>query len=92
MIILDSARKHGISDFDMLSVVADPNVIWRRGDGEIPERAKRTIESAQDELLLMSLQLPLEIIDMIRSNASENAQRINDYISSIVVGYFKPAL
>ena len=27
MIILDSARKRGISDFDMLSVVADPYVI-----------------------------------------------------------------
>ena len=27
MIILDSARKHGISDFDMLAVVADPYVI-----------------------------------------------------------------
>jgi hypothetical protein len=27
MIILDSARKHGISEFDMLAVVADPYVI-----------------------------------------------------------------
>ena len=27
MIILDSARKHGILDFDMLAVVADPYVI-----------------------------------------------------------------
>ena len=68
------------------------NVIWRKGDGEIPERAKRIVESAQDELLLMSLQLPLEIVDMIRSNASENSQTINDYISAILVGYFKTAL
>ncbi|MCL2773704.1 MAG: hypothetical protein FWD71_10180 [Oscillospiraceae bacterium] len=70
----------------------DSNVIWRKGNGEIPERAKRVVESAQDELLLMSLQLPPEIVDMIRSNASENAQTINDYISGIVVGYFKTAL
>ena len=27
MIILDSARKHGISDIDMLAVIADPYVI-----------------------------------------------------------------
>ena len=27
MIILESARKHGISDFDMLSVVAEPYII-----------------------------------------------------------------
>ena len=29
MIILDSARKHGISDIDMLEVVADPYVALR---------------------------------------------------------------
>ena len=65
------------------------NVIWRKGDGEIPERAKRIVESAHDELLLMSLQLPLEIVDMIRTKASENKQTINDYLSAIVAGYFK---
>jgi len=27
MIILDSARKHGISDFDMLAIIADPYVV-----------------------------------------------------------------
>ena len=27
MIILDSARKHGISDIDMLSVIAEPYVV-----------------------------------------------------------------
>ena len=27
MIILDSARKHGISDVDMLAIIADPYVI-----------------------------------------------------------------
>ena len=27
MIILDSARKHGISDFDILAVIANPYVI-----------------------------------------------------------------
>ena len=67
----------------------DSNVIWRKGDGEIPVRAKRIVESAQDELLLMSLQLPIKIADMIRLNASENKQTIHDYISAIVVGYFK---
>jgi len=68
------------------------NIIWRKGDGKIPEHAKRVVESAQDELLLMALQLPIEISEMIRSNADKNAQTINDYISAIVVGYFKTAL
>ena len=68
------------------------NVIWRKGDGEMPEHAKRAVKSAQDELLLMSLQLPIEIVDIIRSNADKNAQTINDYISAIVVGHFRTAL
>jgi len=58
----------------------------------MPVHVKRIVESAQDEMLLMSLQLPLKIVDMIRSNASKNTQTINDYISAIVVGYFKTAL
>jgi len=32
LIILSSARKHGISDIDMLEVVADPYVILRMRD------------------------------------------------------------
>ena len=36
MIILDSARKHGISDFDMLAVIADPYVIAELRD--VPEK------------------------------------------------------
>ena len=67
----------------------NPDVIWRRGNGEIPERAKYVVGSAHDELLLMSLQLPLEIVDIIRSNAGKNSQTVNDYISSIIVGYLQ---
>ena len=36
MIILDSARKHGISDIDMLAVIANPYVIAELRD--IPEK------------------------------------------------------
>jgi len=67
---------------------SDVNVIWRRGDGEMPTHAKQVVDSAQDDLLLMSLQLPFEIVDMIRNNARNNAQTVNDYISAIVVGHF----
>ena len=69
----------------------DASVIWRKGQGEIPEHAKRVVEAAQDELLLKSLQLPIEIIDVIRYNADKNAQTVNDYISDIVVGHFRTA-
>ena len=36
MIILDSARKHGISDFDILAVIADPYIIAELRDA--PEK------------------------------------------------------
>jgi hypothetical protein len=67
------------------------NVIWRRGDTEMPQRAKHVVEAAQDELLLKSLQLPHTIVDLIRFNADKNARTIIDYISDIVVEYFKVA-
>ena len=38
----------------------DVEVIWRRGDGELPTQAKHIVEAAQDELLLSALRLPSE--------------------------------
>ena len=67
----------------------DINVIWSRGDGEMPERAKRIVEEAQAELLLRSLRLPYEIADLVRYYADKNASTISDYISAIVVEHFK---
>ena len=67
------------------------NVIWRRGEGAIPEHAKYVVEAAQNELLLKSLQLPSGIVDMIRYNADKNAQTVNEYICAIVVGHLTTA-
>jgi len=67
------------------------DVIWRKGDGEMPDKAKRVVNAAREEKLLRSLQLPIEVVDTVRYNASKNDQTVNDYISSIVVGYIKPA-
>ena len=69
----------------------DTNVIWRKGDGEMPERAKKIVEEGQAELLLESLHLPFEIADLVRYNADKNARTVSDYISTIVVEYFKLA-
>jgi hypothetical protein len=69
----------------------DVNVIWRRGDGMMPEHVKRVVEAAKNELLLKSLQLPSETIDIIRYNADKNAQTVNEYISAIVVGHLTTA-
>ena len=59
--------------------------IWKRGDGDIPAKAKHVIEAARGELLFKTLELPTEIIDTIRYNAEKNSQTINDYISEIVI-------
>ncbi|MDR2712638.1 MAG: hypothetical protein LBB91_05935 [Clostridiales bacterium] len=70
---------------------SDANVIWRRGDGEMPEKVKHVVKAAQDELLLRSLQLPYSAVNTIRYNASKNNQTINDFISIIVMKSIEPA-
>ena len=57
----------------------------------MPEHAKCVVEAAQNELLLIYLQLPSEIVDMIRYNADKNAQTVNDYLAAIVGGHLTTA-
>ena len=63
----------------------DIKVIWQKGSGEMPEKAKHVVEAAQGELLLNVLNLSAEVIDTIRYNADKSAQTINNYISAIVM-------
>ena len=63
------------------------NVIWKKGDGEIPEKAKHIVNAAQDELLLRSLSLSHDTVNTIRYNASKNLQSVSDYISTIITGH-----
>ena len=72
-------------------MTSEVNVIWRKGDNEIPEHARRVVSAAKDELLFESLQLPAEIVDIIRYNADKNAQTINNYIATILTGHFRAA-
>ena len=69
----------------------DAEVIWRRGDSEMPENVEYVVKKAQNELLLRSLQLPVEAVDAIRYNASKSNKTINEYISSLVIGSIKIA-
>jgi len=79
LIILNSARKHNISDEDMLEVV------WRKGDAEMPENIRHVVNAAKDELLLKSLSLPYEATDIIRYNAGKGAETVVEYISSLIL-------
>jgi len=69
----------------------DAEVIWRRGDSDMPENVRHVVKTAQNELLLRSLQLPVDAVDVIRYNASKNNKTINEYISSLVLGSIKIA-
>jgi len=60
-------------------------LIWKKGNGEMPERVQKNSESAKDELLLMTLDLPVEAINTIRYNADKNAKSVNHYICEIVL-------
>jgi len=71
---------------------SDVNVIWQKGEGELPEKVKHVVSAAQDELLLQSLQLPTDTVNTIRYNASKNLQTVNAYISTIVIDYFETAV
>jgi hypothetical protein len=63
----------------------DVQVIWKKGDKVLPDKAKHVIDAARGELLLKTLQLPEEIVNTIRYNADRYSQSINDYVSRIVV-------
>ena len=65
---------------------SDIEVIWRRGDAEMPKDVKHVVKAAQDELLLRSLQLPVDAVEIIRYNASKSDMTINEYISFLILG------
>ena len=69
----------------------DVKVIWKKGDTEMPEKARLVVEAAQGELLFKALQLPVEVVDTIRYNAEKNSQTVNSYISGIVLERIKTA-
>ena len=71
--------------------ISDLEVIWRKGNGEMPERVKKISDSAGEELLLRSLQLPDDITDAIRDNAHKSNKTIIEYISAIVKTSMQPA-
>ena len=71
---------------------SDIEVVWRKGDAEMPENVKHVVSTAQNELLLRSLQLPFDVEDTIRYNASKSNKTINEYISSLVLKIIKTAM
>ena len=67
------------------------DVIWRKGDGEMPPEAKHVVDTVRGEILLKSLELPEDVANEIRYNAGKNSQSISHYISEIVLERLRTA-
>ena len=70
--------------------VSDLELIWSKGDGEMPDDLKYIVNAAKDERLLRSLQLPSDVIDTIRYNASKSDKTVYEYVSSLLLGALSP--
>ena len=63
---------------------------WRKGDGEMPDGLKHVVLAAQDEILLRSLKLSVDIENTIKYNASKNNKSIYEYITSLLITNLQP--
>ncbi|MCL2249700.1 MAG: hypothetical protein FWC13_10570 [Oscillospiraceae bacterium] len=61
------------------------DVIWRKGDGEMPDKAKHVVNAAKEERLLRSLQLSIDAQNTIRYNADKSNKTVTEYISGLVM-------
>ena len=59
-------------------------LIWKKGDAEMPPEAKHVVDIAKGEVLLKSLNLSDDLANEIRYNADKCSQSISDYISEIL--------
>jgi hypothetical protein len=63
----------------------EADVIWRKGDGEMPPDVKHVVDAARSELLLRTLNLPPDVANEIRYNAYKKSQTVSNYITSVLV-------
>jgi len=61
------------------------DVIWRKGDGEMPEKAKHVVNAAREEKLLRSLNLSKDAENTVKYNAGKNNKTVNEYITSLIM-------
>ena len=70
--------------------IKDLNEEWRKGDSEMPDGLKHVVLAAQDEILLRSLKLSVDIENTIKYNASKNNKTIYEYITSLLITNLQP--
>ena len=59
--------------------------IWRKGDGDMPDKLKYVVSAAQEEVLLNSLRLSADAENTIRYNARKSNKSVNEYLSALIM-------
>jgi hypothetical protein len=67
------------------------NIIWKKGEGEMPPKAQHVVDAARSEIVLQALQLPEDMVSLIIYNSEKNAQSIPEYISALLAQQLKTA-
>ena len=67
------------------------DVIWRKGDGEMPDDLKYVVNAAREEKLLKLLNLSSDDENMVKYNASKSNKTVVEYISSVLTTNLHPA-
>ena len=65
--------------------ITELDEIWRKGDGDMPEKLKHVVDAAQEEILLRTLRLPIDAENTIRYNASKSNKTVNEYLIALIM-------
>ena len=65
--------------------VSELEEIWRKGDGEMPDKLKHVVKAAQDEMLLRAMQLSVDEENTVRYIASKNKKTVSEYVTALVL-------
>ena len=68
-----------------MTMIDEKNVIWKKGDGAMPEKVQHVVDAAREELLLETLHLSESVKNALRYNADKDAQSVSDYVSRIII-------
>jgi hypothetical protein len=60
------------------------DVVWRKGEGEMPPEVKAIVDAAKADLLLNSLDISIDVANEIRYKAEKSSQSVSGYISNVL--------
>ena len=58
--------------------------VWRKGDGDMPDKLRYVVNAAQEEIILRLLHLSADTENTIRYNANKNKKTVNEYLSALI--------